>query len=367
MWALIFLAILILSLAGLAFVANRLAGFPFLRQLSRRKALVCSFLLPVLILAAISLWSGVWNGMIVFIHLLVFWLLAEGCFRLAARLRRKPFAGHLAGIVAIGFTVCYLAAGFFFAHHVYRTAYTVETEKALGLSSLRIVGFSDSHVGTTFHGDKFPEYVARMNAEQPDIVVIVGDFVDDDTGYTDMVESCRALGQLEAKYGAYYVFGNHDAGYYAERRGYGKAELVQNLQENNIIVLEDEVVPIAGNVLLCGRQDASRRGRMSMAELAENFGPDSFSVILDHQPNDYAAQAAVGADLVLSGHTHGGQFIPINRAGEWIGANDMTYGAARQGNTCFLVSSGISNWAFQFKTGCISEYFVIDLVENNAA
>lgn len=363
MWPLIFLTVLILSLTGFAFVVNRLAKFPFLQRLGRKKAWLCSCLILALAFAAVTLWSGLWNGMIVFIHLLLFWLVCEGCFKLAARVRKKPFAGYWAGTAAIGITVCWLAVGFFFAHHVYRTAYTFETEKPLGLSSLRIVGFSDSHVGTTFHGDQFPEFVARMNAEQPDVVVIVGDFVDDDTSFDDMAESCRALGGLKTKYGVYYAFGNHDQGYYASHRGYGKEELVRNLQENNIIVLEDETVPIAGNVVLCGRQDAGQRSRMTMAELAEGFGADSFSVILDHQPNDYAAQAAAGAGLVISGHTHGGQFIPINRAGEWIGANDMTYGTARQGDTRFLVSSGISNWAFQFKTGCISEYFVIDLVE----
>lgn len=364
MWALIFLGILVLSLTGFAFVANRLTKFPLLRRLTRGKAYLCSSLLLVLLLAVLLLWSGTWNAMIVFIHLLLFWLLCEGGFKLAALLRKKPFAEHWAGTAAIGITVCYLAVGFFFAHHVYRTAYTFETEKTLGLSSLRIVGFSDSHVGTTFHGDKFPEFVARMNAEQPDLVVIAGDFVDDDTSYADMAESCRALSQLETKYGVYYVFGNHDQGYNGTRRGYGKAELVQNLRDNHVIVLEDDIVPIAGNVVLCGRIDAGQHSRMSMAELAENISADSFSVILDHQPNDYAAQAAAGAGLVISGHTHGGQFFPINRAGEWIGANDMTYGTAQQGLTRFLISSGISNWAFKFKTGCISEYFVIDLVDN---
>ena len=144
----------------------------------------------------------------------------------------------------------------------------------------------------------------------------------------------------------------------------GDLAVERNLRENNVAVLEDEVVPIAGNVVLCGRQDAGQRNRMTMAELAENFGPDTFSVILDHQPNDYAAQAEAGADLVISGHTHGGQFIPINRVGELIGANDMTYGTATKGHTRFLITSGISDWAFQFKTGCISEYFVIDLLEN---
>ena len=363
MWILIFLAILILSLTGFAFVVKRLTEFPFLRRLPPRKAYLFSFLILAVVLTAVSLWSGIWNGMIVFIHLLLLWLICEGIFRLAAVLLKKPFVGYRAGIAAVCVTICYLAAGFYAVHHVWRTAYTFETEQSLGLPSLRIVGFSDSHVGTTFHADRFNEFVAQMNAEQPDLVVIVGDFVDDSTGYADMAESCRALGQLKTKYGVYYVFGNHDKGYYGNHRGYGEEELIKNLQENNVTVLQDDVVPITANAVLCGRQDAERKSRMSMEELTGNFGDDIFSIVLDHQPNDYAAQAAAGAGLVISGHTHGGQFFPIIHAGEWISANDMTYGTKQIGQTRFIVSSGISNWAFRFKTGCISEYFVIDLIE----
>ena len=84
--------------------------------------------------------------------------------------------------------------------------------------------------------------------------------------------------------------------------------------------------------------------------------------MLDHQPSDFDAEAAAGADLVLCGHTHGGQFIPINHVGEWIGENDLRYGHEKRGDTDFIVSSGISNWTFKFKTGCRSEFVVIDLL-----
>ena len=77
--------------------------------------------------------------------------------------------------------------------------------------------------------------------------------------------------------------------------------------------------------------------------------------------NDYDAEAEAGADLVLSGHTHGGQMLPINRIGEWIGANDFTYGYERIDSTDFIVTSGISDWAIDFKTGCRSEYVVIEI------
>ena len=82
-------------------------------------------------------------------------------------------------------------------------------------------------------------------------------------------------------------------------------------------------------------------------------------MVLDHQPNDYDAEAESGADLVLSGHTHGGQLIPVNL---FISlANDKTYGMEKRGNTNFIVTSGISDWAIKFKTGCRSEFNVIDV------
>lgn len=67
------------------------------------------------------------------------------------------------------------------------------------------------------------------------------------------------------------------------------------------------------------------------------------------------------ADLVLSGHTHGGHIFPAGLIGLISGANDKVYGAEHIDNTDFVVTSGISGWAIPFKTGTISEYVVIDI------
>lgn len=75
-----------------------------------------------------------------------------------------------------------------------------------------------------------------------------------------------------------------------------------------------------------------------------------------------AAQAGSGADLVLSGHTHGGQMIPLVQLIRWFHiVDDNVYGYERRENTDFIVTSGISDWALQFKTGCWSEYVIIDI------
>jgi predicted MPP superfamily phosphohydrolase len=84
--------------------------------------------------------------------------------------------------------------------------------------------------------------------------------------------------------------------------------------------------------------------------------------MLDHEPTVFVNEAAAQVDLVLSGHTHGGQMFPIGITGELSGANDMTIGMKTIKKTTFIVNSGISNWAIKFKTGgAISEIGVIDI------
>ena len=102
--------------------------------------------------------------------------------------------------------------------------------------------------------------------------------------------------------------------------------------------------------------------RKSMNELMRQTDGGKYVIVADHQPTDYDNQAESGADLVLSGHTHGGQLFPFNQVGKWIGANDLVYGHERRKNTDFIVTSGISDWAIKFKTGTRSEYVIINVI-----
>ena len=98
-----------------------------------------------------------------------------------------------------------------------------------------------------------------------------------------------------------------------------------------------------------------------MFKLVKNLDKNKYMIVLDHQPTDYANQANAGVDLVLSGHTHGGQLFPFNQVGKWIGANNWIYGHKKEKDTDFIVTSGISSWAIKFKTGTKSEYAVINI------
>ncbi len=78
---------------------------------------------------------------------------------------------------------------------------------------------------------------------------------------------------------------------------------------------------------------------------------------------DYEALKDANVDLVLSGHTHGGQLFPLmtieNHSN--IAEDDRVYGYEKRENTNFIVTSGISDWAIKFKTGCKSEYLIINI------
>ena len=370
LWAVLFGGMLLIGLGGLFFLIYSVRKFRFVAVLSRgRRAAgwaiaAAVVLLPTLLIGAA--W-GVVNAAVVLLHLALFWGAAELILLAVRKCRKRPLRRYYAGALAVLVTVLYLGVGWAQAYRVWQTDYTVTTTKNVG--SLRIALLADSHVGTTFDGSGLAKHIDRIQAQRPDVVVIAGDFVDEDTTKENMVEACRALSRLDVPYGVYYVFGNHDKGKYADgARGYSGDDLAAELEKNDVTVLQDESVLIDGRFYLIGRQDASEEldfggRRAAIADLTDGLDADKYTVVLDHQPRDYEAEAEAGADLVLSGHTHGGQLIPLVQLGRWfhIGGNDSVYGLERRNGTDFIVTSGISDWAIKFKTGCRSEFVIADI------
>lgn len=368
MWAILLGTLVIGTIAGILYLGNRFTKFTLIQKTAKGKKLVrylLGLLFPLLILLGTGTLLGPINAEIVILHLVAVWLACDGTAWLIQKKRGKTPKKYLAGAFALGITAIYLTCAWFLANHVWRTPYTLETDKQV--ENLRIVQIADSHVGNTFDGEGFLKHVQAMQAENPDLVVITGDFVDDDTSREDMIAACRALGTLETTYGVFYVFGNHDKGYYGpEFRGYSGQDLVDELEKNRVTVLQDQIVPLGDSFYLIGRQDRFEEhrpgsSRASMEDLTAGLDPNRYSIVLDHQPYDYDAQEAAGVDLVLSGHTHGGQFFPFNYMGQWTGIDAKTYGLEKRSNTSFIVTSGIADWALKFRTGCRSEYVVVDV------
>ena len=278
----------------------------------------------------------------------------------------RTFRRYWAGAAALVLTALYLCCGWYCAHHVFITRYRFETDKDLGRQSLRVALLADSHLGVTLDGEGFARQMERLRAEEPDLVVVVGDFVDDDSTREDMLRACQALGELRPPLGIYFTYGNHDKGYFRYRE-FSERELRDALAENGVTILQDEKVLLNGRVYVIGRQDRTARNRAGMEELTAGLDGSAYMILLDHQPNDYDSEAASPVDLVLSGHTHGGHIFPCGIIGLLTGANDRRYGTETRNGTEFVVTSGISGWAIPFKTGAISEMVIIDICGSRQA
>ena len=365
-WLLMY-AVLFLACFGCVFYLSRkLRKHQLLWRHSRRKPTLLSYAIVLIPLAVLWVWLGFINMIIILLHLTLFWMLSELLQKAVER--KKPLRHNYAGVLALLLTAAYLCTAGVMAFHVRQVDYTITTEKEVG--SLRVALIADSHMGTTFGGTGFAKQLQKIEAQNPDVLVIAGDYVDEDTTRKEMEDACRALGQMHTTYGIYYVLGNHDWGNYTNSREFSGEDLVAALEENGVTVLRDEAAVIDGRFTILGREDASEelysgKARENMETLMEKAEDGTYTIVLDHQPRDYAAQAAAGADLVLSGHTHGGQFFPMAQLmdGLHVGGNDLVYGHKQVDNTDFIVTSGISDWALIFRTGYGSEFVIVNILE----
>ena len=141
-------------------------------------------------------------------------------------------------------------------------------------------------------------YCEKIQAKDPDIVVLTGDIFDERTEKSMMEEAAAALGNINAKYGVYYIWGNHDPNHYSEQAEYSMEELRRVLNGSRIRVLEDEAVQVTPELAVIGRMEQSLdRNRKSVQELGADLEPGSYKVVLDHRPVDLEENAAAGVDL----------------------------------------------------------------------
>ncbi|MFR4008672.1 MAG: metallophosphoesterase [Christensenellales bacterium] len=133
---------------------------------------------------------GLMNAIIVLLHLAVFWGVAESVQYAVTKRGRRPARLDYASAAAVIVTVLYLGVGWIQAKGVWQTNYAVDTQKEVG--TLRVALLADAHVGTTFDGKGLKTHIARIQQQNPDVVLIAGDFVDEGTDRANMQAACRA-------------------------------------------------------------------------------------------------------------------------------------------------------------------------------
>ncbi|MDR0833132.1 MAG: metallophosphoesterase [Candidatus Symbiothrix sp.] len=275
-----------------------------------------------------------------------------------------------------------------------------------GARSLKIVAVSDFHLGVQIDKKKLQKYVQLINAQQPDVIVIAGDLVDNNALPLNLEKMEEEINQLQAPLGVYFCLGNHEY-----LSGIDASEAF--LKKTNLIVLKDSVATIAGGVQIIGRDDKQGNpNRLSLKQIQgkgckvkgegckvkdENnpapctlhpvpctlhpapvtlhpspvtFHPSPctfhlspvVTILLDHEPYNLEETEAAGIDLQFSGHTHHGQIFPFNKLVEHL--FEVAYGYKQKGKTGVYVTSGIGLWGPPFRIGTQSEIVVVKLVIN---
>jgi len=218
------------------------------------------------------------------------------------------------------------------------------------LSGTRIVQLSDVHVGPTIHRGFIETIVAQCNALTPDLVVITGDLVDGSV--EELREHVAPLADLRAKYGVFFVTGNHE--YYS-----GAAAWCSELARLGVRVLRNERVSIGSEDAsfdLAGVDDHSAKGDghgedLPKALLGRDLNREL--VLLAHQPRTIFEAKEHGVGLQLSGHTHGGQLWPWTYLVRL--QQPVVAGLARFGNSLMYVSRGTGYWGPPMRLGAPSE------------
>lgn len=170
-----------------------------------------------------------------------------------------------------------------------------------------IVQLSDVHIGGLIDKEFIQNMVQQVNQLKPDVVVITGDLIDTSLKYAK--EAVDELQHLKSNYGTFFIVGNHE--YF-----HGARMIMDYLSTLGIHVLENsnhyignknEGFYLAGVYDVIGYRIDNMKPDINKALIGTNGSP---TVLLAHQPK--FIEEVVNVDLVLSGHTHGGQIFPFN-------------------------------------------------------
>lgn len=175
------------------------------------------------------------------------------------------------------------------------------------LDGLTMVALSDLHLGTLKGKSWLQKLVSRVNRLSPDLVVIVGDLVDGNV--EQVTRLLPELQQLRARLGIFAVTGNHE--YYA-----GLEASVALLEAAGYQVLRDRWAEPAPGLIIAGVDDLTARQqfRQHHAAIGQALAhrPSAATVLLSHSPMETERAETAGINLMLSGHTHGGQLWPFS-------------------------------------------------------
>lgn len=292
------------------------------------------------------------------IYILVFVLIVQAI----QWLRKKPVKIWMV-VLCIALSGAYVTYGYFHFQKRIEMEYSVQTEKEI--DPTRILFFSDLHYPNGMNIDQLDQLVEEMKETDPDVVLIGGDLLDEQTSQSEMEESIAALKPLSEKAPVYFIYGNHDLQPKIKNKKFTQEQFEAALKEANIHILNDAVAQV-DDLTIVGRADYALKNRESLQEMLADVDPNQFTVLVDHQPIDTDEVLESGkVDLMISGHTHNGQLYPFGYLLDIYWHCALRYGIQDKGDLTAITSSGVNAWGFPARTMGTSEYVVIDITHEN--
>ena len=219
---------------------------------------------------------------------------------------------------------------------------------------MRLVFFSDLHIGEAMTPDYIARAVKLIQDQQPDLILCGGDFIDHRAVYAYDPRVMASLRSLHAPLGVYYVLGNH------EYRDDLEANIRWVSEVGGTLLRDSIAFPGNGPLTLIGRDDWVNGNRKPFEVIANEADPLRGPVVLmEHTPASIDSIGDSPVDLILCGHTHGGQIWPGQLMVWW--RYGMVSGTRPVVEREVCISSGIGSAGATYRVGTRSEIRVYDL------
>lgn len=219
----------------------------------------------------------------------------------------------------------------------------------------RIVQLSDIHHSPFTSQAQIERAVDTANSLQPDIVALTGDYISKERRYA--APCAELLGKLRARHGVFAVLGNHDH--------WTDAALITDLfraERITVLVNQGMRFELKGAAFWLAGVDDTMVGLEDLPLALAGSREDELKLLLAHNPIILRRAARAGVDLVLSGHTHGGQVsLRSERSVAGRPRRRLLKGLARQGETQIYVTRGLGTVVLPVRFGCPPEVSLLEL------
>ena len=293
-----------------------------------------------------------------FIYIFIFYLLTD-IIKLRLKLFKISFINHyIQGIIVVIISVIICILGFINSHLTKVNEYNIALNKTIH-TPFTIAALSDIHIGSDMTAERLYKKIQIINNLKPDFVLIAGDIIDNNINdFTE--EYIEQFKKIEAPFGIYAVFGNHE--YYSG----SQKDVLSVFNKAGFTTLIDDIAYIPEKeVYIIGRDSlrhssSSNNERTDIEILYSKIDDKTKPVIIvDHIPKSPQDGIKINADIQISGHTHDGQFFPVNLIVKKM--YEVSYGMKKYDGFHFLVTSGLGLWGPPFRVGTNSEIVLINV------